>query len=70
MPKQLLDPAPLVGVATLGDSAVHIAARPWVSLEDYGAVGGELSVAIIETCRRRGITIALPQREVRLIGGG
>jgi small conductance mechanosensitive channel len=66
----LRDPAPIVGVAALGDSAVNIAVRPWVQLEDYGAIGGELSLAIVETCRRHGITIPFPQREVRLIGGG
>ncbi len=66
----LRDPAPLVGVAALGDSAVQVAVKPWVSLEDYGVVGGELSLAIVDACRRRGISIPFPQREVRLIGGG
>jgi small conductance mechanosensitive channel len=66
----LRDPAPVIGVAALGDSAVQIAVQPWVSVEDYGSVGGELSVAIVEACRRRGISIPFPQREVRLIGRG
>jgi small conductance mechanosensitive channel len=66
----LRDPTPIVAVAALGDSAVQIAVRPWVSLEDFGAIGGELGLAIIESCRRRGISIPFPQREVRLIGGG
>jgi small conductance mechanosensitive channel len=69
-PRVLRDPAPIIGVAALGESAVNIAVRPWVSLDDYGAIGGELSLAIIETCRRQGISIPFPQREVRLIGGG
>lgn len=66
----LRDPAPLVQVAALGDSAIQIAVKPWVSVDDYGDVVGELGVAIVETCRRRGISIPYPQREVRLIGGG
>jgi len=66
----LRDPAPLIGVAALGESAIQIAVRPWASLADYGAVGGELSLAIVEACHRRGISIPVPQREVRLIGGG
>jgi small conductance mechanosensitive channel len=66
----LRDPAPIIGVAALGDSAIHVAVKPWVSLEDYGDITGELSVAIVEACRRRGISIPFPQREVRLIGSG
>jgi small conductance mechanosensitive channel len=66
----LREPAPIVAVAALGDSAIQIAVKPWALLEDYGAVGGELSLAIVEACRRRGISIPFPQREVRLIGGG
>jgi small conductance mechanosensitive channel len=66
----LRDPAPVIGVSALGDSAVQIAVQPWVSVEDFGSVGGELSVAIVEACRRLGISIPFPQREVRLIGGG
>ena len=68
-PRVLRDPAPAVGVAALGDSAVQIAVKPWVSVDDYGDVGGELNVAIVDACRRRGISIPFPQREVRLIGG-
>ncbi len=68
-PRVLRDPAPAIGVAALGDSAVQIAVKPWVSVDDYGDVGGELNVAIVDACRRRGISIPFPQREVRLIGG-
>ena len=64
----LHDPAPVVQVAALGESAIQIAVKPWVSVDDYGAVGGELSVAIVEAFRRRGISIPYPQREVHLIG--
>jgi small conductance mechanosensitive channel len=64
----LADPAPIVGVATLGDSAVQVAVRPWVAAEDFGAVGGELNVALVERLRRDGIAMPYPQREVRLLG--
>ena len=66
----LRDPAPIVQVAVLGDSAIQIAVKPWVGVGDYGDVAGELSLAIVEACRRRGISIPFPQREVRLIAGG
>lgn len=65
----LRDPAPFVQVVALGESAVQIAVKPWVAVEDYDDVAGELGLAIVEACRSRGISIPFPQREVRLIGG-
>jgi small conductance mechanosensitive channel len=67
-PRVLHDPAPLVQIAALAESMVQIAMRPWVAVEDYAPVIGELSLAVVETCRRRGISVPYPQREVRLIG--
>jgi small conductance mechanosensitive channel len=64
----LADPPPLVQVAALGDSAVQIAAKPWVAVGDYGAVETELNLALIEAMRRRGIEMPFPQYEVRLLG--
>ncbi len=64
----LADPAPLIGVAALGDSAVQVAVRPWVNAADYGVVAGELNVALVERLRRDGVAIPYPQREVRLLG--
>ncbi len=67
-PRVLRDPAPVVAVAALGESTVQIAVRPWTSVEDFGSVAGELSVAIVEACRRAGVSMPFPQREVRLLG--
>lgn len=64
----LPDPAPLVGVASLDESAVQIAVKPWVKVGDFGPVGGELNLAIAAALRQRGIVIPFPQHEVRLIG--
>jgi small conductance mechanosensitive channel len=66
----LPEPAPQVQIVALGESMVQIALRPWVAVEDYVPVVGELNLAVVETCRRRGISIPYPQREVRLIGAG
>lgn len=65
----LADPAPVIQVVSLADSAVQIAVRPWVSVTDYGMVAGELNVSLLAELRRRGVCIPYPQREVRLIGG-
>jgi small conductance mechanosensitive channel len=69
-PRVLADPAPVIQVVSLADSAVQIAVRPWVSVVDYGMVAGELNVSLLAELRRRGVAIPYPQREVRLIGGG
>ena len=68
-PRVLADPKPVIQVAALADAAVQIAIKPWVAVADYGAIAGELNVSLVEEFRRRGIGIAYPQREVRLIGG-
>ena len=64
----LRDPAPLVQIIALAENSVQIAVRPWVAVADVGSVVDELSRAIVEDCRRRGVSIPFPQREVRLIG--
>lgn len=63
----LPDPAPLVQAVLLGDSAIQISLKPWVPVGDYGAIIGELNLAVVEELRRRGIGIPYPQREVRLL---
>ena len=66
----LAEPAPVIQVAMLADSAVQISIKPWVAVGDYTAVVGELNLSLVEALRQRGIGIPYPQREVRLIGGG
>ncbi|MGA9028096.1 MAG: mechanosensitive ion channel family protein [Steroidobacteraceae bacterium] len=68
-PRVLAEPAPVIQIVGLGDSAVQIAVKPWIAVTDYSAVPGELNLTIVETLRQHGITIPYPQHEVRLIGG-
>jgi small conductance mechanosensitive channel len=63
----LRDPAPLIQIAEVGDSAIYLLAKPWVAVQDFGLVESELNVAIVDSLRHQGIRMALPQREVRLI---
>ncbi len=63
----LKEPAPVIQVIMLADSSVNIGVKPWVSVMDYGAAGGEINRAIVETFRGRGIVIPFPQREVRML---
>lgn len=68
-PRVLKDPAPAVGTATLADSSIVIAIKPWTSLDDYGPAQAEINKAVIERFREAGIQIPFPQREIRLLPG-
>jgi small conductance mechanosensitive channel len=63
----LQDPRPVVGVARLAESRVAIAVKPWVQVPDYLPAGAEVTKAILEVFRRRGIAMPPPQREVRML---
>ena len=68
-PRVLRDPAAVVQPLQLGESAVALAVRPWVPVEDQGAASGEICAAVLEAFRARGVVMPLPQREVRILGG-
>ncbi len=69
-PAVLRDPAPLVQVATLADSSVNIAIRPWVPTEAFPTAPSAINRAVLEAFRSHGVHIPFPQREVRLLGQG
>jgi small conductance mechanosensitive channel len=69
-PRVLKDPKPGVGITMLADSSINIAVCPWTSVNDFGPAGGEIYQAIVEQFRANKIEIPLPQREVRMLGGG
>src|SRR5258708_798454 len=60
-PRVLSDPAPLIQIEALGDSAVQVTAKPWVAVGDYGVVEGELSLGLLDTLPRPGLAIPAPQ---------
>lgn len=66
-PRVLRDPAPEFRVGRLAESSVTLSVTPWVGVPDYEAAIGEVNKAILETFRTRGIAIALPQCEVRML---
>jgi len=53
----LRDPEPLVAAAALGDHAISIAIKPWVTVQDYVAAAGEINPAVVETFRLQGVQI-------------
>ena len=66
-PRVLKDPAPVVGISTLGDSCITISVKPWVAVPDYTSAQLEIYQAIVERLRANQIEIPFPQREVRLL---
>ena len=67
-PRVLREPAPLVGIRELGESAILLSARPWVLVPNFESVRIDLFRALVEAYRAGGIVMPLPQREVRLLG--
>jgi len=67
-PRVLKDPAPVIGISTLGESAIKISVQPWVAVGDYGPAQLELYQTIVEQFRTKHIDIPFPQSEVRLFG--
>ena len=63
----LKEPAPVIGITTLGDSSVNVSARPWVAIKDFGAARAEIYQGLLEKFRAENIEIPFPQREVRML---
>ena len=66
-PRVLKKPAPVVGIASLGDSSIVIAIKPWTSLADFGPTGAEIYQAVLDEFNAKKIEIPFPQREVRML---
>jgi small conductance mechanosensitive channel len=62
----LKDPAPFVGVVSLGDSSVNIVARVWVEAADYWDVFFKMNEAVKKEFDSKGISIPFPQHDVHL----
>lgn len=60
------DPAPVVWVKELADSAVNISARVWVKNADYWDIYFEYNEKIYKTLPERGINFPFPQMDVHL----
>lgn len=65
-PRVLDDPAPLIKVETLGDSAVNILFRVWTPRADWWATQLDLVQRCKEGLERGGCSIPFPQRDVHV----
>lgn len=59
----LRDPAPVVGIASLGERAIGIRVEPWTTVADHVTASAEIQASIVETFRRTGIVIPVLRRE-------
>lgn len=66
-PRVHLDPAPVVFVTGLGDSAVNLSLRVWVDTAEYWPVTFAFTELAKERLSEAGIGIPFPQRVVHLV---
>lgn len=65
-PKVLKEPAPFVGVESLGDSSVNLAVRPYSTVDDYWEVYFDIYEQGKIALDQNGIEIPFPQMDVHL----
>ena len=66
-PLVLKDPAPSVGVSSLGESSIALAVEPWAAVANYNAVQGELNKLILERFRTHGIELPSSHHVVHMV---
>jgi small conductance mechanosensitive channel len=66
-PRILTEPAPVFGIASLGDSFITLSIQPWVSVDDFVVAKAEVYQALLESFKENKIEIPGPRQAVRLI---
>ena len=66
-PRVLKDPAPVIGIAELGDSCITLAIKPWVSVEDFVTAQAEVYQSVLARFHEKKIEIPGPRTWVRLV---
>jgi small conductance mechanosensitive channel len=62
----LAEPAPVIVVGELGDSAINFWVRPWTRTEDYWSFKWDYTERVKQRFDEEGITIPFPQMDVHL----
>lgn len=60
--------APIVGIATFGESSIDIGLRYWLPTKRFFKVQYDVNLAIYNALRAHHVVIAYPQREIRILG--
>ncbi len=66
-PRVLKEPAPVTGIASLGESCITLQINPWVSVEDFVFVQAEVYQSVLAQFQQKKIEIPGPRTAVRLI---
>lgn len=66
-PAVLQTPPPVVGIAALNDSAIAVAVKPWVKVDDVVTAPAAIYRAVIEAFRAKKIEIPFPRRDIHLL---
>ena len=66
-PRVLREPAPVVVVTTLGDSAITMSLRVWVNTPDYWDVLFMFNEHARDRLKAEGVDIPFPQRVIRVV---
>jgi small conductance mechanosensitive channel len=66
-PRVLKEPAPVIGIASLGDSFITLAIKPWVSVDDFVVAQAEIYQSLLESFQEKKIDIPGPRQAVRII---
>ena len=69
-PRVLKDPAPVIGIASLGAYSIDLSIKPWTTVPDFNPARAELFQTLLEQFHANGISIPFPQREVRMLEKG
>ncbi len=64
------EPALKVTVASLGDSSVNLAVRPWIEAANYAPASHEITERMKKALDEAGISIPFPQRDVHMYTHG
>jgi small conductance mechanosensitive channel len=67
--KVLKDPPPMIKLHKLEENAMEFIVRPWVKTEDYWETYWAVTREVKRRFDEEGITIPVPQRDVRVIAG-
>jgi len=66
-PRVLKEPAPVVGISSLGESCITLTINPWVSVEDFIVAPAEVYQSVFARFQENKIEIPGPRTAVRLI---
>jgi len=63
----LTDLAPVVGIASLNETSILLAIKPWVKVEDFVFAQAEIYQSVLKAFQEKKIEIPGPRREVHLV---